>query len=88
MIELIGILIILITQVCIGSTCQTNAEGRVKNAQCVFPFTYQEQTFTSCTDFKDPDGKLWCSTKVDEKGSHVKHQWGYCDSTGLLCICC
>ena len=29
----------------------------------------------------DPEGKLWCSTKVDEFGSHVKSGgfWGRCN---------
>ena len=50
----------------------------VKNAEtdieepCVFPFTInytrgsipRKKTFNSCTDFEDPDGKFWCSTKV------------------------
>jgi hypothetical protein len=28
----------------------------------------------------DPEGKPWCSTKVNEKGSHVKSGgfWGHC----------
>ena len=29
----------------------------------------------------DPEGKLWCSTKVDELGNHVKSGgfWGRCN---------
>ena len=27
----------------------------------------------------DPDGKFWCSTKVDSTFKHQMGQWGYCD---------
>ncbi len=47
---------------------------------CIFPFEYLGQTFYRCTTLKDPDGKPWCSTKVDEDGSHVTSggYWGHC----------
>jgi hypothetical protein len=49
--------------------------------ECIFPFKYQDILFNECTTLNDPDGKFWCSTKVDESGNHVVGQgeWGYCD---------
>ena len=26
-------------------------------------------------------GRLWCSTKTDAQGAHVKGNWGYCDDS-------
>ena len=33
-----------------------------------------------CTSIDDPDGRYWCSTKIDANGTHVggKGYWGYC----------
>ena len=47
---------------------------------CIFPFQYLGQTFYNCTILKDPDDKPWCSTKVDEDGTHVTSggYWGHC----------
>ncbi len=36
----------------------------------MFPFKYDGEIYYQCTDANDPDGKLWCSTKVDEYGNH------------------
>ena len=53
---------------CVVKNVKTNVEE-----PCVFPFkleytsgnrTLKSDTFNSCTSFKDPDGKFWCSTKV------------------------
>ncbi len=55
------------------------SSGDVKS--CIFPFKYFGQTWTQCTTMNDPEGKPWCSTKVNEKGSHVKSGgfWGRCE---------
>jgi hypothetical protein len=47
---------------------------------CIFPFQYNGQTFTECITIDDPELKLWCSTKVDEVGEHVRDGgfWGHC----------
>ena len=47
---------------------------------CIFPFQYLGQTFNNCTILKDPENKPWCSTKVDEDGTHVTSGgfWGHC----------
>ena len=49
---------------------------------CQFPFIMQNKTFFGCTDFKDKNKKLWCSTKVTKDGYHVgkKGFWGHCNT--------
>ena len=41
----------------------------------------ENHTFSGCTDFKDPDGKLWCSTNMNVSGFHIVGGgfWGFCD---------
>ena len=46
---------------------------------CIFPFVYSGKTYNECINVNDPNGKFWCSTKVDTNGNHVKSYWGYCD---------
>ena len=72
----------LLLQVSSGNVCKTNDEGPAKNAPCVFPFEFFNEEFHSCTNIKDPKGKLWCSTKVNQDGIHVKGYWGFCDLKG------
>jgi len=59
-----------------SNTKCTTEDGRV----CQFPFSYEGKRYTRCTTENDPDGRLWCSTKVDKNGNHVQNegQWGYC----------
>jgi len=45
---------------------------------CVFPFKYKGEIYNSCTSENDPDGFLWCSTKVDSEGKHLRGNFGYC----------
>ena len=47
---------------------------------CTFPFTYEGVKYNNCTVVNDPDGKPWCSTKVDDDGNHVQSggHWGHC----------
>ena len=54
----------------------TTEDGRI----CQFPFSYQGTKYTGCTSENDPDGRSWCSTKVDKNGDHVQNQgqWGHC----------
>jgi len=52
----------------------------VGGESCVFPFTYQEVTYNGCTDVSDPEGKLWCATKVDQDGNYIlfSEAYGHC----------
>ena len=65
---------------CQPTTCKTTNESgsKKKNAPCQFPFTLNDKTFDACTDLLDPDGRFWCSTKVDSSGKHTQGNWGYC----------
>ena len=56
--------------------CLTNG-GADPNVPCVFPFIFNDITFTECIDASHG---LWCSTAVDSEGVHVSGQWGYCSS--------
>ena len=54
-----------------------------KNVACQFPFTFRDKTHNACTDNADPDGRYWCSTKVDRSGKHIATNWGYCSDECL-----
>ena len=61
----------------------TNNKGPQKNKPCIFPFKIGKTSYLECTNEKDPEGRFWCSTKVDKRGQHVgaQKQWGYCDES-------
>ena len=61
--------------------CFTTADSP-SNDTCVFPFQFKKEEYTGCTTKSDPDGRYWCSTKVDENGKHIggKGYWGYCSA--------
>jgi len=67
------------------SSCRT-VGGPSPGKSCQFPFTFAGVTRSSCISDQDPDGKLWCSTKVDKSGVHVGGggHWGYCPDNCLL----
>ena len=60
------------------TTNETNAAKQ--NVACHFPFILFGKVYEKCTTAKDPDGKFWCSTEVDESGQHVRKKWGYCSN--------
>jgi len=78
--RLIGLITLAIFQVCSGQTCLTTNDSPDKNAECKFPWKFNGKTLNGCTDETDPDGKFWCSTKVDDKLEHIGGQgnWGFC----------
>jgi hypothetical protein len=43
---------------------------------CVFPFTFRNKTYDTCTLDAAIDGQPWCATAVDEKGGFTT--WGNC----------
>ena len=62
--------------------------GADPGKSCVFPFIAGGVTFTECTlaGNSDDDPNHWCSTLIDESGTHVGGQgkWGHCASECLL----
>ena len=72
---LVGLIIPLKAQ-----DCSFTVGGANPNKPCAFPFKFKGQQYRTCTDYSDPDGKFWCSTKVDRNGKHVGKagEWGYC----------
>merc|ERR1719300_933321 len=59
------------------SPCYT-VSGAMVQAACVFPFTFQGVTYSTCTTaggFSRP----WCSTATDTNTNHLKGYWGDCD---------
>ena len=51
----------------INGQCETvfTAGGTRFPQRCVFPFRHNGNTYHECTSVKDPDGRRWCSVKVD-----------------------
>ena len=65
-----------------SSICKVIELGTQEITPCSFPFVVQGKSFTKCTDFLDPEGKLWCSTRTnldtfEHEGGHG--YWGYCE---------
>ena len=50
---------------------------------CQFPFIYNDVARDGCITEADPEGKAWCSTRVDAEGRHVAggDHWAHCDAT-------
>ena len=62
--------------------CMTKSRGNTRPKPCRFPFKLSNgNVHNSCTTDQDPDGKLWCSTKVNSIGDHVRGHWGYCEES-------
>ena len=59
---------------CLGVLqCSVTDNISKEERQCVFPFVLDSNSNyknIECTNQNDPDGKYWCSTKVDENGIH------------------
>jgi len=67
------------TLACTTTAEDRSNEGRAKlGVPCVFPFKYKDEIYNSCTNKSDPDGFLWCATKVDSEGNHLRGNFGYC----------
>ena len=49
--------------------------------KCVFPFTWNGNTYYGCPTDPDDSSKTWCSTSVDGRGNHVTGQkkYGFCN---------
>ena len=57
-------------------------DGPGQGSDCQFPFIYKGVTRDGCITEADPDGKLWCSTAVDNDGQHIVNgqHWAHCSS--------
>merc|ERR1712172_97426 len=56
--------------------------GPGQGKPCVFPFRFGGTLRSSCITDLDPEGKFWCSTRVDAGGNHVTGtgEWGHCSA--------
>jgi len=65
-----------------AASCKTNGGGDA-GSNCVFPFTYKENTYSGCILIDADDGIPWCSTLTDGNGQHVGGQgkWGHCPNS-------
>merc|ERR1712226_447778 len=56
--------------------------GPGQGKPCVFPFRFGGSLRSSCITDLDPEGKFWCSTRVDAGGNHVTGtgEWGHCSA--------
>ena len=63
-----------------NNSCTVQEIISSENKPCIFPFTYENQTFHDCTTFNDTEP--WCSTKTyNESNQHFGDGYfGYCDS--------
>ena len=61
--------------------CQVIQQKDQKLKPCQFPFITEDGTnHHDCTNYQDPKGKFWCSTKTDRNTlKHVNEFWGYCE---------
>merc|ERR1712232_894120 len=68
-----------------STTCVVSS-GPASGQTCVFPFTFNGVTHSSCADWiygGQPAGTTWCSTQVDSAGVHVNGQgfYGFCPTS-------
>merc|ERR1712018_4850 len=68
-----------------SSSCVVSS-GPASGQTCVFPFTFNGVTHSSCADWiygGQPAGTTWCSTQVDSAGVHVNGQgfYGFCPTS-------
>jgi len=60
----------------------TTVSGPSQGKACVFPFVFGEKLQNGCITDSDPEGKYWCSTKVDGQRKHIANgdNWAHCSS--------
>ena len=51
--------------------------------KCIFPFNHNGKICVGpkCCNLDNDSAGSWCSTKVDEKGNHIKGNYAYCISS-------
>uniref|UniRef100_A0ABM5GSD1 Epididymal sperm-binding protein 1-like n=1 Tax=Pogona vitticeps TaxID=103695 RepID=A0ABM5GSD1_9SAUR len=61
--------------------CSSQEYGGNSNGQpCVFPFTYKNQTFETCTNVDEMTGNFWCATT---ENYDQDQKWSFCPDTNL-----
>jgi len=69
--------------------CSVKERTSGEQKYCRFPFIIARKRYDTCTDYKDPDGKKWCSTKTSNSSLslhvHIGNGgfWGYCQDDCL-----
>nr|ADK39285.1 ESP-Vkom1 [Varanus komodoensis] len=53
--------------------------GNSNGGQCVFPFTYMDKEYTTCTN-EDTDGRFWCATTANYDKDK---KWSFCADTRM-----
>jgi hypothetical protein len=63
----------------VTNVCRT-VSGPNTGAPCVLPFIYKGIQYDGCTTVDGDNGQPWCSTQVDNTGTHVggAGQYGNC----------
>jgi len=65
----------------IQTSCRTIG-GPAQGQKCQFPFFFKGILRDGCVTENDPEGKAWCSTRVDDDGNHIGggQFWAHCSS--------
>ena len=50
--------------------CKTKSTRSTPGKKCVFPFTYNNETYNGCPVDPFKASEIWCSTKVDRDGKY------------------
>ena len=63
--------------------CVTTPDSPDQGVPCAIPFKFDNKLRDGCITDKDPDGKYWCSTKVNENFEHIAgaQNWGFCEDS-------
>lgn len=62
-----------------GNSCLRSCGcNTVLDKECIFPFQYEGQTYSSCTTAKSDNGVPWCATEVDNSGVVIPNRWEDC----------
>ena len=68
----------------LGQQCLTTNDSPDKNVPCALPFKFNGELKNACITDTDPDGRYWCSTKVNPRTKeHIGGQgkWGFCQNS-------
>jgi len=89
---LIASISLVLLESCYGQTCITTSEALGKsNTACQIPWKFNGKLYYGCTTETDPDGRFWCSTKINkDTKEHIGGggNWGYCRQSCPKCPDC